>query len=134
MNSTLSTTDTMIRGARGACPACGTGKIFSSYLKVAPACGSCGEEFHHHRADDMPAYYVILIVGHIVVLAATSVEVAFRPDYWIHAALWGPLTLGLSLALLPPIKGATVALQWHLGLHGFKISKEKRDIEAEIKV
>ncbi len=131
--SALTLKDTMLRGARGCCPACGKGKLFTSYLKVAPACDACGEEFHHHRADDMPAYYVILIVGHVVVLGATSVEIAYHPAYWIHAALWVPLILLLSLGLLPLVKGAVVALQWHLGLHGFKISKDKRDLEAVIK-
>lgn len=101
--------------------------MFSSYLKVAPACDACGEELHHHRADDMPAYFVIMIVGHIVVLAATAVEVAFQPDYWIHAALWGPLTLALTLSLLVPVKGMIVGLQWQLGMHGFAASKKARD-------
>ncbi|MEO0909179.1 MAG: DUF983 domain-containing protein, partial [Pseudomonadota bacterium] len=27
----------------------------------------CHEEFHHHRADDLPAYLNIFIVGHIMV-------------------------------------------------------------------
>lgn len=118
----------MQRGMTCKCPACGKGKIFSSYLKVAPACAVCGEEFHHHRADDMPAYYVIMIVGHIIVLAATTVEVAYRPDYWIHIALWGPLTLLLTLGLLPPVKGAIVALQWQLGMHGFAKAKQVREL------
>jgi len=62
---------------------------------------------------------VILIVGHIVVPLAMSVEMAYAPSYWLHAALWLPLTLGLSLALLQTIKGALVGLQWALRMHGF---------------
>ena len=114
-------------GALGRCPACSEGKMFQSYLKVTPACPQCGEELHHHRADDMPAYYVVMIVGHVVVLSATTVEVAYSPSYWIHAALWLPLTIGLSLGLLQPIKGMCVALQWRLGMHGFRKSKELRE-------
>ena len=55
------------RGFRGRCPACGEGRMFRAFLKVADECPHCGEELHHHRADDFPAYLVIVIVGHILV-------------------------------------------------------------------
>ncbi len=55
------------RGFRGRCPACGEGRVFRAFLKVNDACPRCGEELHHHRADDFPAYLVIAIVGHILV-------------------------------------------------------------------
>src|SRR5947209_17029947 len=51
------------RGLSGRCPACGEGHIFRKYLKVADSCACCGEELHHHRADDAPPYFTILIVG-----------------------------------------------------------------------
>jgi uncharacterized protein (DUF983 family) len=51
------------RGFRMKCPNCGIGSLFTSYLKVAPACSHCGEELHHHRADDAPPYFTILVVG-----------------------------------------------------------------------
>lgn len=110
---------TLFRGARCKCPSCGKGQLFRSYLKVADDCTICGEELHHHRADDLPAYVVMSIVGHIVVAALLWVEVRYAPSYLVHAALWGPLTLALTLGLLPPVKGAIVALQWKLGMHGF---------------
>src|SRR4029079_2215598 len=96
------------RGLHGRCPHCGEGRMFRAFLKVADHCPACGEALHHHRADDAPAYFVILIVGHIVVPLAMSVELAYAPSYWLHAAMWLPLTLGLSLSLLQPIKGALV--------------------------
>lgn len=109
----------VFRGALGRCPNCGEGKLFRKFLKAADRCPACNEDLHHHRADDMPAYIVITIVGHIVVPLAFAVETAFRPDYAIHLMLWIPLTLGLSLALLSPVKGAIVGLQWALRMHGF---------------
>lgn len=114
-------------GLRCRCPACGKGKMFKSYLKVNDTCPNCGEELFHQRADDLPAYYVIMIVGHTVVVAATTVEVAFSPSYWVHAALWLPLTLIMALGLLQPIKGAAIAVQWHNGMHGFAKSRNKQD-------
>ena len=109
----------MLNGARGRCPSCGEGPLFRKFLKVADRCPACGEDLHHHRADDMPAYIVITIVGHIVVPLAFAVETAYRPDYVIHFLLWIPLILGLSLALLQPVKGAIVGLQWAMRMHSF---------------
>jgi uncharacterized protein (DUF983 family) len=116
----------MWRGFRGRCPACGEGRLFRTFLKVNESCSACSEELHHHRADDFPAYLVIVIVGHIVVPLVLAVETHLAPSYWIHLALWLPLTLGLSLALLQPVKGVVVALQWFLGMHGFESAKLAR--------
>ena len=93
--------------------------MFRAFLKLSDHCPACGEALHHHRADDAPAYFVILIVGHIVVPIVLAVEMAFAPPYWVHVALWLPLLIGLSLALLQPIKGAIVGWQWALRMHGF---------------
>jgi uncharacterized protein (DUF983 family) len=111
------------RGVLGCCPNCGKGKLFRAYLKVADACPVCGEDLHHHRADDAPAYFVILLVGHIVVPLALFVETEFYPAYWVHLVLWLPLTLGLSIGLLQPIKGAIVGWQWAHEMHGFEQRK-----------
>ena len=116
----------MLRGFLGRCPSCGKGRMFRAFLKVADECPACREELHHHRADDFPAYIVIFIVGHIVVPLIYSVEVRFHPPEWVHLTLWLPLTLGLTLALIQPVKGAVVALQWAVGMHGFEPAKTKR--------
>jgi uncharacterized protein (DUF983 family) len=109
----------LMRGATCRCPNCGEGALFRKFLKVNDNCGVCGEALHHHRADDMPAYIVMSIVGHIVIGLLLWVETNFAPDIWVHIALWFPLTLALSLGLLQPVKGTIVAMQWYLGMHGF---------------
>ncbi|WP_132033576.1 DUF983 domain-containing protein [Aquabacter spiritensis] len=109
----------MMRGAMCRCPKCGAGSMFRGYLKVADDCPVCGEALYHHRADDAPPYMVIVAVGHIVVPILVLVEEIFRPAIWLHLAIFMPLTLLLSLAFLPPIKGALVGLQWALRMHGF---------------
>jgi uncharacterized protein (DUF983 family) len=113
------TSAAMLRGARLRCPSCGEGPLYRSYLKVADTCSSCGEALHHQRADDAPAYFTITIVGHIVVGGVLILERAYAPDTWVHMVLWLPLTLLLSMALLPVIKGALVGLQWAFRMHGF---------------
>ncbi len=120
----------LLRGLTGRCPSCGEGRMFRAFLKVADNCNACGEELHHHRADDFPAYCVIFIVGHIVVPLMYAVELAFAPAYWLHMAIWLPLTLILTIGLLQPVKGAIVALQWQLGMHGFEDAKLARDAKA----
>src|SRR5262245_35467934 len=90
----------LLRGFRGRCPRCGRGRLFRAFLKVSDRCSECGEELHHQRADDFPAYCVIFIVGHAVVPLVLAVETAFAPAYWVHVALWLPITLGLALGLL----------------------------------
>lgn len=109
----------MKRGFLGKCPNCGEGKLFVSYIKTVRTCDHCGEEIHHHRADDLPAYLVVVIVGHIVVGAFMGVEAASDLSLGTHLAIWMPLTVILALALLRPVKGAAVGLQWALYMHGF---------------
>jgi uncharacterized protein (DUF983 family) len=119
----------MWRGFCGRCPHCGEGRLFARYLKVADSCESCGEELFHHRADDFPAYLVIVVVGHLVVPAILAIETAYAPAVWLQLAVWLPVTLFASLALLQPTKGAIVGLQWQIGMHGFEESKRRRESE-----
>jgi uncharacterized protein (DUF983 family) len=107
------------RGFMLKCPACGEGKLFRAFLKVADTCPHCGEELFHHEADDAPPYFTILIVGHIVVPLMLAIELEYLPPIWVHVAIWPTLTLALSLFLLPRIKGAVVCLQWAARMHGF---------------
>lgn len=109
----------IVRGFLGRCPKCGEGRIFPAFLKVVDNCPACGEELHHHRADDFPAYIVIFIVGHLLVPIVLAVESAFSPPTWVHMVLWLPISLALVMALLQPVKGAIVGLQWAHGMHGF---------------
>jgi len=109
----------MGRGLIGKCPACGEGHMFKAYLKVADTCDHCGEELHHQRADDAPAYFTISIVGHIVVAGALILERWLAPETWVHMAIWLPLTLFLCLAMLPAVKGSLIGLQWSKRMHGF---------------
>jgi uncharacterized protein (DUF983 family) len=124
------TSQALIRGALCKCPQCGEGALFRKYLKVVDTCGVCGEELKHHRADDMPAYIVMSIVGHIVVGGLFWAEFTFGWPMWLHLSIWLPLTVILTLALLPPVKGFIVALQWNLRMHGFGESRPPRAVAA----
>jgi uncharacterized protein (DUF983 family) len=101
------------RGLRGRCPACGKGRLFQGFLALRPRCENCGLDFSFADAGDGPAVFVILIGGAIVVFAALMTEVVYQPPYWVHAALWLPLILIVTLLPLRLIKGLLIALQYH---------------------
>lgn len=102
-----------VAGLTGRCPACGTGAMFKDFLTVRPRCEACGLDYGFADAGDGPAIFIMLFGGFIVVGAALLVEVMYRPPYWVHAALWGPLILLVTLAPLRSIKGLLIALQFH---------------------
>lgn len=103
------------RGFAGKCPHCGEGGLFSSYLKVAPACPSCGHETGLYRADDGPAYFTILIIGHVVIAPLLFLEfVRTWPVGWVLGIVI-PTIIALTLLLLPRVKGAFVGIQWAVG-------------------
>jgi uncharacterized protein (DUF983 family) len=124
---TASNFEAMKRGFFGHCPNCGEGRIFRAFLKVADNCPACGEELHHHQADDFPAYVVIVIVGHILVPLVLLVETELAPPYWVGMTVWPAAVVALTLALIQPVKGAVVGLQWAMGMHGFNQAKQDRD-------
>ena len=107
------------RGLRGRCPRCGEGKLFRAFLKVDDHCSVCGQDFTPHRADDLPAYLVIIIVGHIMVPLALMIETNYAPAVALQLAIYLPATLIASLLLLQPVKGTVVGVQWALRMHGF---------------
>lgn len=109
----------LLRGWRRRCPNCGAGPMLRGYLKVRDTCPVCGEELHHHRADDGPAYLTILIVGHLLAPILLFTYTKWRPEPLVLAVGFTIGTVALSLYLLPRLKGALVALQWANRMHGF---------------
>ncbi|MGI9367532.1 MAG: DUF983 domain-containing protein [Ruegeria sp.] len=110
----------VVKGFRCRCPNCGKGKLLHSYLKVNNTCTSCGQELHHHRADDGPAYLTILIVGHLMAPALHVTFVQWRPEPLTLFLIFALGCLALSLYLLPRMKGIVVAYQWARRMHGFE--------------
>lgn len=93
------------------------------YLTVNDSCPECGEELHHHRADDGPAWATIIISGHLLAPMMLIVFETFRPEGWQMALGFSVVFLSLSLFLLPRFKAMFVALQWAKRMHGFRERK-----------
>ncbi len=106
--------------------------MFSSFLKVADACGACGEELHHQRADDFPAYIVVAIVGHVLLSATLWLEMAYAPPLWVAFSMAFPISIAMTLLLLQPVKGVVVAIQWRMGMDGFAASAARRAASSQI--
>jgi uncharacterized protein (DUF983 family) len=100
-------------GLLGKCPRCGKGHMFQGFLKVRPRCEVCGLDLAFADSGDGPAFFVMSIVGFVVVGLALWVEFTFAPPIWLHLVLWFSLSAILSLGLVRPSKGLLVALQYH---------------------
>ncbi|MBG6206780.1 uncharacterized protein (DUF983 family) [Labrenzia sp. EL_126] len=99
-------------GLSGRCPRCGQGKLFNGFLGVKKACSACGLDYSFADSGDGPAVFVIMLVGFVVVGLVLFVELSFQPPIWLHLALWLPLTVVLAAAVLRPLKGLMIALQF----------------------
>ncbi|MBV8593808.1 MAG: DUF983 domain-containing protein [Caulobacteraceae bacterium] len=106
----------MLRGLRGRCPHCGEGPLFYRYLKVSPACACCAHDLDAYPADDGPAYFTILLVGHLVVAPLFFFSLMWRAP----VAVVVPMTLiplfVLTLVVLPRVKGAVIGLLYANGV------------------
>jgi uncharacterized protein (DUF983 family) len=103
----------VVTGLKGLCPRCGKGHLFQGFLKVRPKCEVCGLDFAFADSGDGPAFFVMSIVGTVVVALALWAEFAFSPPIWLHLVMWSALSIALSLGLVRPSKGVLVALQYH---------------------
>jgi uncharacterized protein (DUF983 family) len=100
-------------GLACACPRCGEGKLFQGFLTVRPRCEVCGLDYSFADSGDGPAVFIMFLAGFVVVGAALITEIAYQPPFWVHAALWLPLILLVTLGPLRPMKGLMIALQYH---------------------
>ena len=56
MPASYKTPTPMVSGLRCCCPRCGEGKLFSGFLKLAPACDVCGLDYGFADPADGPAF------------------------------------------------------------------------------
>jgi uncharacterized protein (DUF983 family) len=106
-------TDTIPRGLACKCPRCGRGRLYAGFLRLAAKCDACGLDYAFIDSGDGPAVFIIMIAGAIVVASALIVEIKYQPPFWVHAVLWLPLTLAVTLWPLRAAKSLLIALQFH---------------------
>lgn len=109
-----------LRGARNRCPSCGQRALFLKFLKPVSRCKSCDQDWTHQQADDFPAYLAILVTGHILAPLIIALVNHTSLPVWGLMILIVSFALAMMLAMLQPAKGAIIAIQWWLGMHGFE--------------
>ena len=106
------------RGLAHHCPNCGKGPLYRTYLKVVDECRCCGHHLGAYRADDGPAYFTILLVGHLVIAPMLFLQWIWRAPVWLVL----PMTLvplaTITLLALPRVKGALIGLLYSLKTTG----------------
>ncbi|AJY46068.1 DUF983 domain-containing protein [Martelella endophytica] len=102
-------------GLLGACPRCGKGRLFTGFLTLRPKCDHCGLNYDFADSGDGPAVFVMLAVGFLVIALVLWSEVTYSPPLWVHAVIWVPVAIILSLAALRAFKGVLIALQYRHG-------------------
>lgn len=74
----------------------------------------CAHDLDRYPADDGPAYFTILLVGHLVIAPLLLFPLIWRAP----AAVIVPLTLiplaCLTVMVLPRVKGAVIGALYHL--------------------
>jgi len=109
-----------LRGIKGQCPRCDKDRLFGKYLKPVAQCPSCLQDWTLHQADDFPPYVSIILTGHLIAPALILIGGSAALTMGAKIALAMLLAGALMLALLQPAKGAIIALQWWMGMHGFR--------------
>jgi uncharacterized protein (DUF983 family) len=101
----------LAKALKGACPRCGQGALFKSWLGFAPACRSCGLDYDSFNVGDGPAAFLILIVGAILTVLAVVVDLKASPPWWVHL-VWIPIGLALTLGGLRLAKSWLIAQEY----------------------
>jgi uncharacterized protein (DUF983 family) len=93
----------------GRCPRCGQGAMFKDLIGLQPACSHCGLALADYDQGDGPAVFGTFFIGALVVAGALLLEFTAAPPIWVHAVVWLPVILLLTLAFLRVLKGFLVA-------------------------
>ena len=109
----------MRRGLVGRCPRCGGAHLFARFLKPVARCPLCAQDWTLHAADDFPPYVSILITGHLMAPVMILLGSSASLPTWVLVGIGLIMATAMLLGLLQPAKGAIIALQWWMGMHGF---------------
>lgn len=74
------------------CPRCGAKGLFEGAVRFAPRCRACGLDYAGFNVGDGPAAFLTFLIGGLVTGLAIWLELAWHPPFWVHVALWVPLT------------------------------------------
>lgn len=93
----------LLRGAMKRCPACGTGRLFSGWFRMADRCPGCGYQFAREEGFFLGAYVMNLVIaqGLVMILAVIPTIIMLNADP--DASLVPVIVGGLIGAVLAPL-------------------------------
>ena len=91
----------------GRCPRCRARTLFAGVVAFAPACRACGLDFSRFNVGDGPAAFLTMAIGGLVSALAIWLQLAAEPPFWVHVALWVPLT---TLAVIAGLRWSKAKL------------------------
>jgi uncharacterized protein (DUF983 family) len=109
----------VLAGIADHCPSCGQAHLFAHGLRTVPHCPACGQDWSAQRADDFPAYLVILVLGHVLVPIVVAVNIAWDVPLAPQMIGWSLLAAVIAVLMIRPAKGAVIGAQWALRMGGF---------------
>ncbi|MEM9879325.1 MAG: DUF983 domain-containing protein [Pseudomonadota bacterium] len=98
----------------GRCPHCGGGRIFKAVLALKKHCPNCKQSLAAYEQADGPAFFVIILVGAIMLPITLKIFAMGIPAFWsmVFIGLLTALFVVISLRL---IKGILIAAQYTTG-------------------
>lgn len=94
------------------CPRCGVGPLYRGFLTVDDRCSHCGLDYSRIDTGDGPAFFLICIMGAIVVPIALMIAMNYAMPLWLHGIIWTVVVLGITLGTIRPAKAYMIALQY----------------------
>ena len=101
----------------GHCPQCKQASVFNGLLSVHDNCPECQLDLTKNETADGPTFIVITFLGFVITGLAVWVEFSYKPDYWIHAAIWIPVILISSPILLRLTKSFMITTHYEIMKH-----------------
>jgi len=88
----------------GLCPHCINSSTFTNFFIIKKKCENCSEDYSEYHLGDADTFFVILIVGIIIMVGILYTEFNYKPDLVIQLIIWLPMTILLSLLIKRPVK------------------------------
>ena len=89
------------------CPECKTPRMPEDRY-----CEVCGHDIGAYQADDGPAYFTILLIGHLIVAPMLCLSFILTWPVWLVLSVTMPVLAASVLLVLPRVKGAFIGFQW----------------------
>ena len=99
---------------KGACPRCGSGRLFDRWVRFAVKCRACGLDYSSFNVGDGPAAFLIFFVGTITVVGALLLDAAAEPSWYVHL-IWIPVAAALTIVGLRLSKAWLLAQEYKHG-------------------